>query len=340
MILNNRPIVVPAHSVEPALSPKLADNVDQASPAELVQMLRWKRGATFDAIDPSSKPGFGGNKLEGKAARAADSEVLSDLQERLYANSKIGTERSMLLVIQGRDTAGKGGIVNHVAGVLSPHGVSIASFGEPTEEEKRHHYLWRIKQKLPKHGQIGVFDRSHYEDILAVRMHNLAPESVWRGRYEEVRQFERDLVKSGTAVVKIMLAVSQEEQYERLKDRLRREDKLWKYSPSDIDDRLRWFEYSQAFSDVMDETDANITPWYVVPADRKWYARWAVTRIAIHHLLGMNLAWPPAQFDVEEERARLEAARVVVPSGSQKPDTSASTSKSTKKTNPKKGSDE
>ena len=313
MKLNDGPIVEPAHSVEPALSPKLADEVDQASPAELVQMLRWKRGASFDAIDPTAKPGFSGNKDQGKVARTADSAVLSDLQERLYANAKTGIERSLLVVIQGRDTAGKGGIVNHVAGVLSPHGVSIASFGVPTEEEKQHHFLWRIKKKLPTHGQIGVFDRSHYEDILAVRIHNLAPESVWQGRYEEIRQFEQDLVKSGTAVIKIMLTVSQEEQYERLAKRLSREDKLWKYSPGDVDDRLRWYEYSRAFADVMDETDSNDTPWYVVPSDRKWYARWAVTRIMIHHLLGMNVVWPPPEFDVEAERARLEEAREIKP---------------------------
>lgn len=309
------PVVEPAHKVQPAYSPKLADNVEQGTPAEIAQMLRWKVGADFDSIDQTGKPGFAGNKEEGRVARKADTEVLVDLQERLFANAKDGNEgdnaRSLLLVIQGRDTAGKGGIVNHVAGALSPHGVAIAAFGVPTKEEAQHHYLWRVKKQLPAPGQIGVFDRSHYEDILAVRIHGLAPEDVWRGRYEEIRAFEDELVAGGMAIVKIMLTVSQKEQYARLSDRLQREDKLWKFSSNDIDDRLRWFEYSQAFADVMDETDSNDTPWYVVPSDRKWYTRWAVTRIVIHHLLGMNLAWPAAGFDIEKERAKLESARVV-----------------------------
>lgn len=309
--MDYQPVVAPAHSIQPALSPKLADNVDQATPAELAELLRWRAGGNFDAIDQTGKPGFGGKKDDGKTARAMDTEVLVDLQERLFANAKVGATRSLLLVIQGRDTAGKGGIVNHVAGALSPHGVSIAAFGVPTQEEARHHFLWRIKKQLPAPGQIGVFDRSHYEDVLAVRIHKLAKEEVWRGRYEEIREFERTLADGGTDIVKVMLTVSQNEQYERLSDRLAREDKLWKYSPSDVDDRLKWYEYSRAFADVMDETDTNRAPWYVVPSDRKWYARWAVARLVIHHLLGMNLAWPHSEFNVEDERARLEASKEI-----------------------------
>lgn len=294
----------------PAVVPPLADNVPQASPAEVARLLRFRKGLDLGGVDTRATPGFEGDKLAGRAAHVLDNEVLSDLQERLFANARTGKfEKALLLVLQGRDSSGKGGVVKHVVGALSPHGVHVAAFGVPTEEEASHHFLWRIYRELPRYGHIGVFDRSHYEDILAARMHRLVPPKVWKGRYDTVNEFEESLADSGIDVVKVMLTISKEEQAERLRDRLERADKHWKFAPSDIADRENWDAYTEAFQDVLDRTHKDHAPWYVVPADRKWYARWAITRILVHHLERMDLAWPTGSFDPEAELARLEASR-------------------------------
>lgn len=292
----------------PAEVPPLADNVDQAAPGEVADLLRFAPGNRFAAVDPSATPGFSGGKADGKIAQAFDSAVLADLQERLFANAAVnGLHNAVLLVIQGRDSAGKGGLVKHVVSALSPHGVEVAAFGVPTAEEAAHHFLWRVYKRLPRWGNIAVFDRSHYEDILATRMHDLAPESVWKDRYDVINEFEEGLHESGIRIVKIMLTISPEEQAERLRDRLVRIDKQWKHSTSDLDDRALWDEYTTAFQDVLDRTSRAGAPWFVVPADRKWYSRWAVTRILIHELEQLDLEWPRGNFDPAAELARLEA---------------------------------
>lgn len=265
-------------------------------------------GVRLDSYDLSATPGFTGDKKLGEQLLPERGKVLSELQEMLFANGRSGDHRNLLLILQGMDTAGKGGVVRHVIGMVDPQGVRHAAFGVPTEEERRHHYLWRIRNRLPVGGQIGVFDRSHYEDVLVVRVQNLVSREVWEPRYDEINEFEREIADAGTTIVKVAMFVSLKEQKRRLGERLERSDKYWKYDPSDIDDRALWPEYQQAYQDVLDRTDTDHAPWYVVPADRKWFARLAVTELLIDALGGLKLSWPAPQFDIETEKERLAAS--------------------------------
>ncbi|GAA1457494.1 polyphosphate kinase 2 family protein [Williamsia maris] len=267
--------------------------------------LRPETLGRLDTIDTRAKPGFDGSKSDGAKLLTKRGERLAGLQELLYAGGRSGDTRSVLLVLQGMDTSGKGGIVRHVMGMVDPQGVSHASFGKPTDEELEHDFLWRIKKKLPDPGQIGVFDRSHYEDVLVVRVHDLVPMPVWQKRYEEINAFERELVDAGTTVVKAMLHISPDAQRERLAKRLDRPDKYWKFNPADIDERAYWSGYQEAYQAMLEETDTDVAPWHVVPADRKWYARLAITELVIDALEAMDLGWPDPDFDVEHEKKRL-----------------------------------
>jgi PPK2 family polyphosphate:nucleotide phosphotransferase len=232
---------------------------------------------------------------------------LADLQERLYAESKEGGTGSVLLVVQGMDTSGKGGIMRHVVGQLDPQGVRYTAFKAPTAEERRHDFLWRIRKGLPQPGQVGVFDRSHYEDVLIVRVHDLVPKAVWQDRYALINEFEKEVAGTGTTIVKVMLHVSYEEQGKRLLERLEREDKNWKWNPSDVDERKRWHDYQKAYQAALTKCSTATAPWFVVPADRKWYARLAVSALLLEHLEAMDPQWPDVTYDVEEEKARLAA---------------------------------
>lgn len=205
------------------------------------------------------------------------------------------------------DTSGKGGIMRHVIGAVDPQGVRITAFKKPTAEELAHPFLWRIRRALPEAGEIGVFDRSHYEDVLAVRVHELVPRQTWARRYGMINRFEAGLVDDGVSVVKVLLHLGREEQKERLTERLRRPDKHWKYKPGDVDERMRWDDYRQAYQAVLARTSTDQVPWYVVPADRKWYARLAVKNLVLEHLRLLNPQWPAADFDVETELERLAA---------------------------------
>jgi len=268
------------------------------------------RAGSFDlaATDRAATPGL--KDLEDASElRETLGDELADLQERLYAEGRSGGERAVLLVVQGLDTAGKGGIVRHVAGMVDPQGLAIRSFGVPTAEERDHDFLWRVRRALPAPGRIGVFDRSHYEDVLVARVAGLVPPEVWEARYDEIVAFERDVVAHGTTIVKVALMVSYDEQHDRLAERLSRPDKLWKYSPGDIDTRLRWDDYQTAYQTVLDRTSIPEAPWYVVPADHKDYARLAVTKLLLDALRSLDLGWPPAGYDVEVEKARLAATR-------------------------------
>ncbi len=262
-------------------------------------------GVKVADLDTGATPGFRGGKKAGELLLEQRGTVLSELQEKLHANGRSGDPRNILLVLQGMDTAGKGGIVRHVIGSVDPQGVAAAAFGVPTEQERRHHYLWRIRKQLPRGGQIGVFDRSHYEDVLVVRVHNLVAPEVWGKRYDEINRFERGLTESGTTVVKVAMFVSQDEQCKRLARRLHRPDKYWKFNPGDIDEREFWPAYQDAYQAVLDQTSTGDAPWYVIPADRKWYSRLAVTELLIDALKRLDLDWPEAQFDVKEQRRRL-----------------------------------
>ncbi|MFI9486479.1 PPK2 family polyphosphate kinase [Promicromonospora sp. NPDC052451] len=271
------------------------------------EALRWTRGTDLSALDPASTPGWAGRKQDGEALMAARAPELADLQERLFAHGRTGGDRSVLLVLQGLDTSGKGGIVRHVVGMVDPQGVMHRGFGVPTAEEKEHGYLWRVRNALPRPGYLGVFDRSHHEQVLVVRVDRLEPVRTWRRHFRELNEFEAEVAASGTLIVKVALFVSPDEQKARLAERLDRPDKHWKYNPSDIDVRLKLPEYLAAYQELLDRTSTDVAPWYAVPADRKWYARLAVTELLGTALRSLDLSWPPADFDVEAEKARLAA---------------------------------
>lgn len=271
-------------------------------------VLTFRAGDTVADIDTSATPGYRGDKDGSAAVQEERNARYAELQEMLYAGSREGDHRSVLLVLQGMDTAGKGGIVKHVVGAANPQGIRYTSFGVPTEEEKAHHYLWRIKRALPPAGHIGVFDRSHYEDVLVVRVHNIVPPDVWGARYDEINAFERELVDSGTVLVKVAMFVSLDEQKKRLAERLEHRDKYWKYNPRDVDERKLWPLYQDAYQAVLDKTSTPYAPWYVVPCDKKWYSRLAVTELLIEALCSLGLVWPPADFDVEAEKRRVAEA--------------------------------
>ncbi len=269
------------------------------------EILRVDPSTAFADVDTYAKPGFSGSKSDGKAWLDSRATDLRELQEKLYANGRSGDHRSVLLVLQGMDTSGKGGIVKHVLGQVEPQGVDHTSFAAPTEEERSHPFLWRIEKGLSAAGQIGVFDRSHYEDVLIVRVHDMVPREVWETRYDEINAFERRVVDSGTTLVKVALALSKDEQRERLARRLRRPDKYWKFDPSDVAERSYWNSYMDAYDAVFERTSTEYAPWHVVPCDRKWYSRVAITELLIEALHRFDLDWPAADFDVEEQRRLL-----------------------------------
>ncbi len=259
------------------------------------------------AIDTRATPGFDGGKADAEKAAPALGERLATRQEQLYAEGRTGGSRSVLLVLQGMDTSGKGGTVKHVVGHLDPGGVHVASFGKPTPEELAHDFLWRIRAQQPRPGKLGVFDRSHYEDVVTVRVLGLVDEDTWTRRYDVVNRFEEELVAGGTRIVKCFLHISREEQKERLLARLDDPTKHWKFNPDDLDNRERWDDYMSAYGDAIERCSTEIAPWHVVPADRKWYRNWAITNLLLEELDAMGLRWPEASFDVAAERARLLA---------------------------------
>ncbi|OBB37970.1 polyphosphate kinase 2 family protein [Mycobacterium sp. 852002-51961_SCH5331710] len=272
----------------------------------IADAVRFRAGDKIADLDTSSTPGFDGSKSDAAPVQADRSDRLAELQEMLYASSKGADDsRSVLLVLQGMDAAGKGGIVKHVVGAVNPMGVRYTAFGKPTQEELAHDFLWRIRRALPPAGHIGVFDRSHYEDVLIVRVHDLVPPDVWGARYDEINTFERELVDGGTTLVKVAMFISLEEQKKQLLERLDDPTKYWKYNPGDIDERLKWPQYQEAYQAVLDRTSTDYAPWHVVPSDRRWFSRLAVTELLIQALEGLDLSYPPADFDVEAERKRL-----------------------------------
>ena len=276
--------------------------------ARLSDLLRVPAGPVdLNALDTRATPGFDGGKAAGKASLAALGRRLSDLQERLHAEGVSGGTRSLLLILQGMDTSGKGGVVRHVIGQVDPQGCQIASFKAPTREELAHDFLWRIRRRLPGPGKLGVFDRSHYEDVLVVRVHDLVPRSTWSRRYASINRFEVQLVEHDIRVVKVFLHISQEEQRQRLLARLDDPTKHWKFNPHDVDERAYWADYQEAYQAALERCNGVAAPWYLVPADRKWYRDWAIAMLLVEQLEDMKLTWPKADFDSEEQRARLLA---------------------------------
>jgi PPK2 family polyphosphate:nucleotide phosphotransferase len=288
---------------------------DDRRMTSLRELLRVGPSADLQDIDPGSTPGLPGRKVTGKDpkgwARAQLAPIGAQLahhQEMLYAGAKAaGDSRRVLLVLQAMDCGGKDGTVKKVAGAMNPLGLHIVAFGPPTEEERKHDFLWRIRRALPPAGLVGVFNRSHYEDVLVARVDSLVPERVWRSRYWQINGFERELTDRGFTLVKVMLHISYEEQRVRLLERLTDSTKHWKYNPADVDARGRWTEYQAAYNDALSRCSTDHAPWYVVPADRKWYRDWAVANIVLEAFRDMGLSYPEPELDLDAERRRLEA---------------------------------
>jgi PPK2 family polyphosphate:nucleotide phosphotransferase len=279
-------------------------------------LLRAPAGAVdLDAIDTRATPGFDGKKADAERQLPELGKRLETLQEQLYANGRTGGRQRVLIILQGVDTSGKGGTVKHVVGAVDPAGVRVVAFRSPTPEERRHDFLWRIRKQLPEPGVIAAFDRSHYEDVVAVRVRKLADRRTWSRRYATINEFEERLAADGAVVVKCFLHISPEEQRERLLARLDDPTKHWKYRPGDLEDRALWGDFQRAYGDAIERCGTDAAPWYVVPADRKWYRNWAVARLLAERLEELGLGWPAATFDVEEQKKLLLASAPGAPRG-------------------------
>jgi PPK2 family polyphosphate:nucleotide phosphotransferase len=276
----------------------------------LTELLRLKPGAPVDlaAFDPRATPGVE-TRAQSEAQLAVLAARVGELQERLYAAAVGGdSKRRVLLVLQGMDTSGKGGTVRHVAGLLDPNGTRIKAFKAPTPEELEHDFLWRIRENAPVAGQIGIFDRSQYEDVLVAKVRKLAlPMHIGR-RYGSINKFEKSLADDGCVVVKCFLHISPEEQRERLLARLDDPHKHWKYNPTDVDDRLLWPDFQEAYRIALERCGTEAAPWHVIPADRKWYRNYAVLRLLIEALESIDPQYPAGHFDLAAERARVLAS--------------------------------
>jgi PPK2 family polyphosphate:nucleotide phosphotransferase len=254
--------------------------------------------------DPSSTAEFDGGKKAGLAAATKLVQELEGLQEILYAEHK----HKVLIVLQAMDTGGKDGTIRRVFEGVNPQGVRVASFKVPTGVELDHDYLWRIHQQVPGRGEIVIFNRSHYEDVLAVRVHDLVPPEVWGARYEQINNFEKMLSEEGTTILKFFLHISLAEQKQRLKDRLDDKTKWWKYNPGDLKERALWDQYMQAYEDVLNKTSTEHAPWYVVPADHKWYRDWIVAGTIVEALRDLKMSYPQPAYDVATALQDLEQA--------------------------------
>ena len=246
----------------------------------------------LEALDASDTRGI--KRRQAEKSMLADEEHLMQLQDELHAEAK----RSILIVLQGPDTSGKDGTIRYALRGFNPQGVRIVQFKAPTEAERRHSFLWRIKRKLPAPGEIVIFNRSHYEDVLIARVRSLASPRVINERYGQINRFEQGLVTGGTAIVKVCLNISQDEQKRRLLARLDDPDKHWKFSEADLAERPLWDAYQKAYSTALGRCSTPVAPWYVIPANRKWYRNWAVTQILIETLEEMKPAYPRPNLDV------------------------------------------
>ena len=264
---------------------------------ELLQVLRvdgGKGSARLDQRDCGET--FGWGKEQSYLDLADEMTELVELQKRLFADGS----SSVLVVLQAMDAAGKDSTIRSIFSGLNPAGVDVNRFGVPTNEEHAHDYLWRIHHHAPADGQIGVFNRSHYEDVLVVRVKGFAPEKVWKKRYDHIANFEQMLADEGTTIIKIFLNVSRDKQKERFEERLQRPDKNWKFRVGDLDDRARWPDYMEAYTDALEKTSTDDAPWYVVPADRKWARNVCIARILRHHLEEINPQYPDPEPGLDE----------------------------------------
>lgn len=256
-------------------------------------------------VDPSATPAADRGKRASAKVQAEFGERLSDLQELLYANGQTGGTQSVLLILQGLDTSGKGGTIGHVIGQVDPQGTQIASFKAPTAEERKHDFLWRIEKRAPEPGMIGVFDRSQYEEVLIARVRKLVPRSTWSRRYDAINRFEEQLSARGTTIVKCFLHISFDAWRKRQLARLDNPAKHWKYSPGDLTDAALWEDYLDAYNDMLNRCNTEAAPWHIVPSDHKWHRNLAVTRIMVEQVQALGLDWPRGNFDPDEQRQKI-----------------------------------
>ena len=240
-------------------------------------------------------------KKDGKARLKDHNKALRDLQELLYASHT----NQVLIVLQGIDTSGKDSTIRHVFGDVNPQGTKVVNFKVPTRKELDHDYLWRVHPHTPGKGEIVIFNRSHYEDVLVVRVHDLVPETVWEKRYDHINAFERLLADEGTTILKFFLHISKQEQAERFLARLDRPHKRWKFNPGDLDERNYWDDYHAAFEDMLSKTSTPWAPWYVIPSDRKWYRNLSVASVIVDKLASLEMQFPEEVPDIDSFRTQL-----------------------------------
>ncbi len=272
-----------------------------------MEQYRIKQGSKLNLakVDPDDAGEFennGDGKAKAKARLQGHVKRLRFLQERLFA----GGNRALLIVLQGMDTSGKDGTIKNVMSGVNPQGCRVASFKAPSRQELAHDFLWRVHQKVPPKGYIGIFNRSHYEDVLITRVHGLVSEKVARQRFNQISEFEELLSNTGTVVLKFFLHISKEEQRKRLEARIRNPEKRWKFSTQDLEERKLWNDYMKALEDVIPATSTDHAPWYIVPADRKWFRNVVVADTVVETLESMNLKCPPAREEVDWENLKIE----------------------------------
>ena len=269
------------------------------------QLLRFHSHTHLVDIDAGSKPGFDGDQEAGERFIADSSSEIANYQRLMYANGIHGDTHRVLIVLQGMDASGKGGIVRHVFSQVDPMGIHYHGFGKPSEEDLAHDYLWRIRRELPSNGWISIFDRSQYEDIVMPRITGSLPEETWRARYGQINDFEAELAGSGCAIIKIFLVSSRLAQRQHFLRRLDDPTRYCNFDPSDLEARDRWDDYMAAWQEVFERTSTSIAPWYLIPADKRWYSRMVVSELLRTTMKNFNQTWPPLDADRDEALARL-----------------------------------
>ncbi len=259
--------------------------------------------------DPDDTSGFEGNKKEGITVLKKLNEKLDVLQEMLYAEHK----HKILIILQAMDTGGKDGTIRSVFEGVNPQGVKVASFKVPTPEELDHDYLWRVHPQAPGKGEIVIFNRSHYEDLLVVRVHNLAPKKVWEKRFQHINEFERMMKDEGTTILKFYLNISQDEQKQRLLDRISTPEKRWKFNPGDLEERKLWKDYMEAYQDVLSKTSKPWAPWYIIPANRNWYRNLVISSILVDTLEKLKMRYPQPVKNINQYAVQLDPKIIVQP---------------------------
>lgn len=272
-------------------------------------MVKQKEKVTLSAWDPDDTSGFEGTKKDGQAALQKLSKRLDSLQELLYAEHK----HKVLVVIQAMDTGGKDGTIRSVFDGVNPQGVKVASFKVPTPEELDHDYLWRIHKEMPGKGEIVIFNRSHYEDLLVVRVHKLVPRSVWEKRFQHINEFERMLKDEGTTILKFYLNIDQDTQKQRLLERINTPEKNWKFNPGDLEERKLWKNYMEAYEDVLNKTSKPWAPWYVIPSNRNWYRNLAVSTILVDTLEKLKMNYPVPAENIQQYAIQLDPGAAAKP---------------------------